>query len=161
MVLIQLVHLTQVALAGYGALHSYGAITNLRTYEPTAEKAARYSNEAGRQLHGTRTTQGAGALALAASLGAALHLLLYGSAFRCGLLAVVVAVAVAAARAHVRGFWGPPKGDDGRTAGKRVPLPKMGLHNVAQGHTEKILKVLDWMTYSWVVAAVVGIFRGY
>ncbi|RYP90478.1 hypothetical protein DL770_003389 [Monosporascus sp. CRB-9-2] len=160
MVLMQLIHLTQIALAGYGALHSYGAITNLRTYESTAEKAAQYSNEAERQLRGTRTTQGAGAFALAASLGAALHLLLNGSAFRCGLLAVVVAAVVAAARAHVRGFWGPPNGD-GRTAGKKIPLPKMGRYNEAQRHTEEILKVLDWVTYSWVVAAVVGIFRGY
>ncbi|RYP69626.1 hypothetical protein DL771_005990 [Monosporascus sp. 5C6A] len=160
MVLVQLIHLAQVALAGYGALHSYGAITNLRTYESTAEKAAQYSNEAGRQLRGTRTTQGAGALALAASLGAALHLLLNGSALRCGLLAAVMAAVVAAAGAHVRGFWGAPRGE-GRTAGRRVPLPKMGRYNEAQKHTEEILKVLNWMAYSWVVAAVVGIIRGY
>ncbi|RYO98223.1 hypothetical protein DL764_007151 [Monosporascus ibericus] len=160
MILMQLIHLTQVALAGYGALHSYGAITNLRTYESTAEKAARYSNEAERQLHETRTTQGAGAAALAASLGAALHLLLNGSAFQGGLRAAVMMAVVAAARAHGRGFWGPPRGE-GRTAGEKVPLPKMGRYNEAQSHTEEILKVLDWTTYSWIVAAMVGIFRGY
>ncbi|RYP24981.1 hypothetical protein DL765_000209 [Monosporascus sp. GIB2] len=160
MVLMQLIHLTQVALAGYGALHSYSAVTKLRTYEPTTEKAAKYSNEAERQLRGTRTTQGAAAFALASSLCAALHLLLYGSALRGGLLAAAMAAAVAAAGAHVRGFWAP-KGGDGRTAGKTVPLPKMGRYNEARRHTEEILKVLDWMTYSWVLAAVVGLFCGY
>lgn len=40
-------------------------------------------------------------------------------------------------------------------------LPKMGGYNEAQRCTRTVLLTLDWLAYSWVVAAVVGVVRGY
>lgn len=60
--LMRLVHLAQMLLSTYGAYHSYVAITNLQTYEATSKKLAEWSDEAARQLHRTRTTQGTAAI---------------------------------------------------------------------------------------------------
>lgn len=54
----------QVALGLYGAYHSYVAITLLQEYEGVTKKAAEWSTEAQRQLDQTRSTQGAGAVAV-------------------------------------------------------------------------------------------------
>jgi hypothetical protein len=64
MFFVQLFHAAQVALSAYGLQVSYVAITNLQQYEERTKKAAKYSNEAGRRLHKTRTTQASGALAV-------------------------------------------------------------------------------------------------
>ena len=58
----QLLHGGQVALCAYGAYVSYIAISNLQQYEETSKKAAKYSTEAEKQLHKTRTTQSSGAI---------------------------------------------------------------------------------------------------
>ncbi|KAM0713499.1 hypothetical protein Q7P37_010461 [Cladosporium fusiforme] len=62
--LMRLVHLAQMLLSTYGAYHSYVAITNLQTYEATSKKLAEWSDEAARQLHKTRTTQGTAAITI-------------------------------------------------------------------------------------------------
>lgn len=166
MVLMPLIHLSQAALASYGALHSYHAITHLRRYEaPTEHLAQHYSAEAGRQLRETRITQAAAALALAASLAASLYL-----ARRGGTLsfvprvaaALVLVAALVSARARGARYWGEPRDGDGTKVGEKVGLlPKMGGYNEAQRCTRTVLLTLDWLAYSWVVAAVVGVVRGY
>ncbi|ETS76751.1 hypothetical protein PFICI_12138 [Pestalotiopsis fici W106-1] len=152
---LQLLHLAQAVLAGYGAQQSYIAITNLQKYEDTSKKLAKYSNEAERQLHTTRTTQASGALAIAASLLAALYLLFKGGSggalFRL-IASPVVGVAIFLARNHVQGFW---------AGGKRVPLPKMEDYNEAQRRTDELLKVLDWLVLSWAATSLVAVFKGY
>lgn len=158
MVLTQLIHLTQAALAVHGATHSYTAITNLQRYEEPTEKLAKHSDEAARQLRETRVTQAVGALALAASLLTSLYLTLRGGALgfvlRTAVGLVVVGV-LASARARVASFWAPRDGD---TVGGRVPLPKMGSYNEAQRRTQGVLRTLDWLAYSWAVVLVVGLF---
>ncbi len=59
---MRVIHLAQALLSGYGAFHSYKAIVNLQTYEATTKKLARWSDEVGKQLHKTRTTQATAAL---------------------------------------------------------------------------------------------------
>lgn len=61
---LQLMHVCQAILCGYGAYQSYVAITNLRKYEETTKKLAKWSSTAEEQLHKTRTTQASGALAV-------------------------------------------------------------------------------------------------
>jgi hypothetical protein len=57
-------HIAQIAVGAYGALISFKAIIRLQKYETTAKKLADWSSEAGKQLQLTRTTQGAGAVAV-------------------------------------------------------------------------------------------------
>jgi hypothetical protein len=64
----QLLHTGQVALCAYGAYVSFIAIRNLQQYEETSKKAAKYSFEAERQLHKTRTTQSSGAICVSSLL---------------------------------------------------------------------------------------------
>lgn len=59
---MRVIHLAQALLSGYGAFHSYKAIVNLQTYEATTKKLAKWSDEVGKQLHKTRTTQATAAL---------------------------------------------------------------------------------------------------
>ena len=61
---MRLTHVCQVALSAYGAYQSYIAITNLRTYEATTKKLAKWSDVVDRELHKTRTTQASGAIAV-------------------------------------------------------------------------------------------------
>lgn len=61
---MRLIHLGQALLSGYGALHSYIAVTNLQKYEKTSEKLAAWSKDAANELHKTRTTQTTAALAV-------------------------------------------------------------------------------------------------
>jgi hypothetical protein len=63
----QLLHTGQVALCAYGAYVSFIAIRNLQKYEDMSKKAAKYSFEAERQLHKTRTTQTSGAVCVSGS----------------------------------------------------------------------------------------------
>ncbi|KAK7753147.1 hypothetical protein SLS62_004879 [Diatrype stigma] len=166
MVLMPLIHLSQAALASYGALHSYGAITRLQRYEAPTEQLARHSGEAGRQLRETRATQAAAALALAASLLASLYLAFRGgSRTLAPAAALALVAALVSARARAARYWGEPREDGGgvgvgEKAGMRL-LPKMGSYEEARGSTATVLRTLDWLAYSWVVAAVVGLVRGY
>ena len=54
----------QVALSSYALYFSVISIRKLRRYEKISEQAAQYSNTADEQLQRTRTTQGAGAIAV-------------------------------------------------------------------------------------------------
>ncbi|KAH6653050.1 hypothetical protein BKA67DRAFT_659694 [Truncatella angustata] len=159
---LQLLHIAQAGLAAYGGQQSYTAVTNLQKYEDAAKKAAKYSNEAQRQLHKTRTTQTSGALAITASLLTSLYLFWRGG--QGGILyrfiaSPVMAAAVYFARTHIAQYWSGSKG--GKTAGARVPLPKMGDYNEAQRRTEELLQVLDYLMFSWVATALVALFKGY
>jgi hypothetical protein len=51
-------------LSTYGASVSYRAVTRLRAYEETSEKAAEWSNTAAQRLYKTRTTQAGGAISV-------------------------------------------------------------------------------------------------
>lgn len=158
--LLQLLHLAQVALAGYGSTQSYTAITNLQKYEDASKKLAKYSNEAERQLHKTRTTQTSGAVAILVSLVAALLLAARGSSFSLlvrYLASPVMAAGIWFARAHIQEYWTR----DGKTVGTRVPLPKMGDYNEAQKRTEELLKVLEFLLFSWGLTSVVAVVGGY
>ena len=57
-------HLAQTCLNAYTGYMSHTAITKLRRYEESTEKAAQYLNTAAEQLHKTRTTQAAGAVSV-------------------------------------------------------------------------------------------------
>lgn len=57
-------HIAQLLYSLYGGALSYIAITNLRKYEETTKKAAKWSAEVEKQLWKTRTTQASGALAV-------------------------------------------------------------------------------------------------
>lgn len=63
-VILRFLHMGQACIAGYGLYISYISITNLQKYEKKSEQAAKYSQSAADQLYKTRTTQGAGAVAV-------------------------------------------------------------------------------------------------
>ncbi|KAI0123704.1 hypothetical protein BJ170DRAFT_92258 [Xylariales sp. AK1849] len=158
---LQILHLAQAALAAYGGQQSYVAITNLQKYEETSEKLAKYSNEASRQLHKTRTTQTSGAAAIIFSLFVSLLLAVRGSSY--GFLiryaaSPVMLAGVFFARQHIQEYWA---GKDGKTVGKRVPLPKMEDYNEAQRKTEELLNVLEWLMFSWFATTLVALLGGY
>ncbi|KAH9895353.1 hypothetical protein F4778DRAFT_783708 [Xylariomycetidae sp. FL2044] len=158
---LQLLHLAQVALAAYGSQQSYIAIGNLRKYEEASEKLAKFSSEAERQLHKTRTTQASGAVSMLLTLFVALLLAIRGSSysFLVRYLASPAMFAITVlARRHIEQYWA---GKDGRTVGKKVPLPKMADYNEAEEKTEEILKVLDWLMLSWVATSAVALLSGY
>ncbi|KAF2722144.1 hypothetical protein K431DRAFT_293786 [Polychaeton citri CBS 116435] len=158
---IQLLHVTQAALAGYGVYQSYVAVTNLRLYEQTSEKLADWSNEAAHQLHKTRTTQTSGALAILASLVTATALAIQGDDLPGWVKSFAnpaLLLGVFFARGHIKSYWAP---SDGKTVGFKVPMPGMQQYNEAQTKTERLLQVLEWLQYSWVVTSLAATFGGY
>lgn len=56
------------------------------------------------------------------------------------------------ARGHIKNYWAPKDGKNST----RVPLPKMGDYNEAERQTEKLLKVLEYLEYSWVLTSFVN-----
>ncbi|KAI1504840.1 hypothetical protein F5X99DRAFT_328987 [Biscogniauxia marginata] len=159
--ILVIIHLVQSALAAYGGLRSYAAINNLLKYENAAKKASRFSNEAARQLHKTRTTQASGAIALVLSLCASLNLAASGWVF--GMLprylsSPAMLAVVFLARKHMQEYWAAK---DGKTVGTEIPLPKMDQYNEAQGETEELLKVLGWLAVSWAGTSLVAFVDGY
>lgn len=62
------------------------------------------------------------------------------------------------ARSHVKNYWAPK---DGKTVGLRVPLPNMAQYNEAERATEEVLKVLQWVEWSWVGASLGAGLIGY
>jgi len=68
MLYLQLMLICQAVTSCYGAYQSYVAITNLRKYEETTKKLAKWSSEVEYQLHKTRTTQASGAVAVRRSV---------------------------------------------------------------------------------------------
>jgi len=158
---MRLIHLGQALLSGYGALHSYIAVTNLQKYEKTSEKLAEWSKDAANELHKTRTTQTTAALAILLSTLASLTLAITPSSLPP--VAVYAAspclvIMVLLARGHVKNYWAP---SDGKTVGLKVPLPNMGAYNDAQRATEKLLEVLQWIEWSWVGASLGAGMVGY
>ncbi|KAK7924271.1 hypothetical protein PG985_006325 [Apiospora marii] len=153
--LLQALHIAQAALAVYGGQQSFNAIQNLQKYEEPTEKLAKYSSEAERQLKKTRSTQAAGAVALALSLAASVLLAFRGHTY--GFLVRTLAspfmtFCLFLARQHVQDYWG---------GGKRVPLPKMGSYNDAQKSTEDLLQVLEKLMFSWFATSVLCLLAGY
>lgn len=68
-------------------------------------------------------------------------------------LSPALLVLVLLARGHIKNYWAP---SDGKTVGVRIPLPKMQEYNVAQRQTENLLKILEWLEYSWVATAFIN-----
>lgn len=147
--LLQLLHVTQIALVAYGGQHAYVAIRNLRKYEEKSEKAAQYSSEAARQLRTTRTTMALGAVTLLVSGLAALLLAARGPRYdtmRRALVSPVLLIITDLARNYIQSYWA---GGNGTSVGTRVPLPKMGDYNEAQRRIEKLLACLGWLVLAW------------
>ncbi|CAD0110727.1 unnamed protein product [Aureobasidium uvarum] len=147
----QLLHTGQVALCAYGAYVSYIAISNLQQYEETSKKAAKYSTEAERQLHKTRTTQSSGAICILASLVAATTLSLVPNSLpsfvRFGIspAALVLTLFV---RAHVSNFW---------KAKAKVPF----VDGYAISKTGELLQILEYLEYTWAGTALASGLVGY
>ncbi|KAK3081172.1 hypothetical protein LTS18_009458, partial [Coniosporium uncinatum] len=101
-----LLHVAQVAFSAITGYHAYIAITNLQQYEEKTKKAGKYVEEANRQLYRTRTTQGAGAVAVLTSLISAVYLLVAppSESVRLTLSAADVLLCLAVNR-HMRSFW--------------------------------------------------------
>lgn len=155
--LLQLLHLGQIALAAYGGQHSYVAIRNLQKYEEKSEKAAEYSSEAARQLRKTRTTMASGAVTLLVSGLAALLLAVFGPYYDTMVRAIVSPVLLAItdlARNYIQNYWA---GGKGTSVGARVPLPKMGAYNEAQRRVEQLLQVLGWLVLAWGATSLVEV----
>lgn len=181
---MRIIHLAQAVLSGYGALHSYIAVTNLQKYEKTSEKLAEWSKEAANQLHKTRTTQTTAAVAvrlvtynakqtphpktqtnlstqILLSTIASLTLALAPTALpptAAYAASPCLVILVLLARGHVKNYWAP---SDGKTVGVKVPLPNMGDYNDAQRATEKVLEALQWIEWSWVGASLGAGMVGY
>ena len=63
-----LLNCSQVALSSFALYYSVVSIRKLQRYEDATQRAAQYSNTAEEQLNRTRTTQGAGAIAVSVML---------------------------------------------------------------------------------------------
>ncbi|KAK5108924.1 hypothetical protein LTR62_007726 [Meristemomyces frigidus] len=151
---IQLMLICQSITCCYGAYQSYGAITNLRKYEETSKKLAEWSNTAAEHLRRTRTTQGAGAIAILLSLVSSVFLttdFTYQFLNPAGWLRFSISPlmlgTVLFARHHIKNYWNP---NDNETVGTRIPLPNMEGYNEAQRRTEELLTTLQWLEYGWV-----------
>ncbi|KAI0502995.1 hypothetical protein F5B22DRAFT_630907 [Xylaria bambusicola] len=159
--LLKTVHVVQTALAAYGAMQCQVAITRLIEYEDATKKLAKISSEVQRQLHKTRTTQAAGAIAILSSFTVSVLLTIGGASY--GMLvrylaSPVLAVGVYAARAYLLDFWGK---DDKPVTANKVPLPKMEGYNEALEKTQKTLEVLGWLTISWLFSSALVLIEGY
>ncbi|KAJ8124769.1 hypothetical protein O1611_g8871 [Lasiodiplodia mahajangana] len=146
--------LVQIVIAAYGAMQSQVAITKLLEYEDATKKLAKISSEAERQLHKTRTTQAAGAITILVSFAASVLLLIIGWSYGFWvhyLISQFMVLAVFAAKTYIQNFWAGKNGRDA-TANK-IPLPKMRDYNEALERTEETIKVLGWLTMSWVASS--------
>jgi len=111
----------------------------LMRYEEKMEKAAKYSNEADRQLYKTRTTQGAAVIAcITSTVSAACLMFLSSRASTGAALAVVNVAACLGARIYVSNFW---KG------AARVPFANS--YNDASRDTDKTIVWLGGLAGTW------------
>lgn len=117
----------------------------LLNYEDMTKKAAKWSNEAGRQLHKTRTTQTAAVVSTLTSTLSAAYLLysaLSGTDDRtkssavCGVNAVVCTLVYR----YMKEFWGNAA---------RVPLPGSREYNDAVRGTESVMVYLRGLGLGW------------
>ncbi|GAW26452.1 hypothetical protein SAMD00023353_3200900 [Rosellinia necatrix] len=160
--LLKAIHLAQIIIAAYGAVQSQVAITKLLEYEDVTKKLAKFSSEAERQLHKTRMTQAAGAIAILVSFGISVFLITGGApkGFLVRYLSSpAMALATFASRAYIRDFWAG-KGGKAATANK-IPMPKMDGYNEALERTQRSLEVLGWLTISWAASSVLALVVGY
>ncbi|KAI0910169.1 hypothetical protein F4823DRAFT_562227 [Ustulina deusta] len=160
--LLKLAHLAQIVIAVYGAMQCQVAISRLVEYEDATKKLAKISGEVERQLHKTRTTQAAGAIAILASFAASVLLITRGASY--GplvryLVSPIMALAVFAARAYLRDFWARKSGKP--VTANKIPLPKMEGYNEALERTQKSLQVLGWLTISWAASSALALIEGY
>lgn len=172
--LVRLQYLGQVVLSVYGLRHSFTAITKLQKYEQTTKKMAKWSKEVENQLSTTRKTQGSGlvavcvdrtyensnlttALQIVLSLLAALTMLLARDKLPSVLtftISPAMLLIVTGARHYIRNFWTPTQDSRGKDVGSKVPLlPSMEDYNVAVQKTEDLLKVLEYLEYSWLITS--------
>ena len=121
----------------------------LMRYEEKTKKAAKYSNEAGRQLQKTRTTQGAAIIACVAStITAACLAFIKSTKITSTIVALLNAAACAGARTYVSGFW--------RGAAR---VPGAGDYNDAVRSTDQAVAWLGPLAGAWVgLAGYVGVF---
>lgn len=90
-----------------------------------------------------------------ASILAALLLVLLGPSLPTWLrfsISPALLVGVLFARGHIKNHWAS---HNGKTVGKRIPLPNMEGYNEAQRATEEVLRVLEWVEYGWVANTLV------
>ncbi|PNS16029.1 hypothetical protein CAC42_4430 [Sphaceloma murrayae] len=149
----EILHIGQATLAVYGIYNSYVAITNLRQYEEQTKKAAKWSNEADFQLQRTRSTQGAGMIAVVLSFGASLFLAtswhLIPRKFRV-LASPAMLLVTLLARGHLYNFWK-----------SRAKVPMVKGYNEAIDKTQTVIGVLQYLEYSWVLTSLVAGSLGY
>ncbi|KAF2150025.1 hypothetical protein K461DRAFT_296419 [Myriangium duriaei CBS 260.36] len=146
--IVQAVHLAQATLSGYGLVHSLIAIKNLRQWESTSEKAAKVSDVAATQLYRTRTTQGAGLMAILYSLIVSLALATRWASFSefiQMLASPTVLIAVLLVRGHVHNFW---------TNKSKVPMA--AGYNAAINSTEQLLNILQYLEWSWALTSLIA-----
>ncbi|KAK4996192.1 hypothetical protein LTR66_004137 [Elasticomyces elasticus] len=146
-------HTIQAALGVYGLYVSYISITNLRQYEETTKKAAKYSDTAAEQLHKTRTTQAAGAITILLSTASSLTLAtaptILPSLLRYSLSPALL-LGTIFARAHISDFWAA-----------KAKVPFVQGYNEAISRTAEMLRVLAYLEGSWVVMSLLGPVMGY
>ncbi|KAI0172491.1 hypothetical protein GGR52DRAFT_409476 [Hypoxylon sp. FL1284] len=155
---LQILYLAQAALAAYGGQQSYIAITNLRKYDETTRRLAKYSDTADHQRNKTYTTQTSGVAALLLSFILSMTLATRGGTYGFLLRTLYQAVTVVGiffAREHMRDFWAD------KTPGPKGAVPKMGDYNEAQRKTHELLSVLDLLMFTWVAMFVLALIIGY
>jgi hypothetical protein len=170
-------HVCQVVLSLYGLRYSFTAITNLQKYEEATKKAAKWSKEAEDQLFKTRMTQGTGIITVhnphppdsdhaltgnvQVSLSLVASLTISIARFKLPPWAVYASsptmlAIVLGARLYIKNFWAPTTDAEGKDVGTKVPLlPSMQDYNLAVEKTEDLLKVLEYLEYSWLLTGFV------
>ncbi|KAI9702705.1 MAG: hypothetical protein M1820_006089 [Bogoriella megaspora] len=140
-VIFRLLHLGQAFVSGYGLFVSYVSITNLQKYEEKSEKAAKWSEAAAEQLHKTRTTQAAGAIAILVSFLTSLYLAFVApSTPSSGKLTLTLANAglALAVRTYMLDFWQ-----------SRPKIPFVQGYNEAVSRTTEIMDLMVSLAVSW------------
>ncbi|KAF7846387.1 hypothetical protein BT93_L4475 [Corymbia citriodora subsp. variegata] len=153
MFFVQLFHIAQAALSGYGLSISYKSITQLQQYEEQSEKAAKYSGTAESQLHKTRTTQASAVGAILASFVISIVLTTIPNQLPSLLrytLSPAALIVTLFARSHVSNFW---------TVKAKIPL--VDGYNDAISKTKELMQIMEYLEYSWVATALVSGLLGY
>ena len=70
-------------------------------------------------------------------------------------------VIVLLARGYIKSFWAPEKDRRGKDVGARIPLSNMEGYNEAVEKTESLLKILEYLEYSWLITSFVTGMVGY
>ena len=71
-------------------------------------------------------------------------------------------VTVLGARGTIKNYWTPHKTSEGRSVGLKVPaLPNAEDYREAQEKTEGLLRVLEYLEYSWLAGCLISGMVGY